>query len=249
MEMEKEINLNSVTPGNSLVVQLLGLCPFTAEDAGSIPGQGIKISKLHGSAKKKKKQTGDIYISPKVAGDGSQCWPFQMKVGLCLTFISFLHNLVSFPVIVFSALDSCCFMVDFEKDLSWPHLSYEEMKHKEAYNDTSQIPSVKRQGWKHNPCPGYSPLTDTQQSFICLITLPQPLREPREKKGVITFVKSPKPSAFMQCVCFQSTFISAVLGAVTKRLPCHTSHQKEGTAALVLAVSLVLFTNKRVCDV
>ena len=98
-----------------------------------------------------------------------------------------------------------------------------------------------------NPCPGYSPLTDTQQSFICLITLPQPLREPREKKGVITFVKSPKPSAFMQCVCFQSTFISAVLGAVTKRLPCHTSHQKEGTAALVLAVSLVLFTNKRVC--
>ena len=54
MEMEKEINLNSGTPGNSLVVQLLGLCAFTAEDAGSIPGQGIKISKLHGSAKKKK---------------------------------------------------------------------------------------------------------------------------------------------------------------------------------------------------
>ena len=62
MEMEKEINLNSVTPGNSLVVQLLGLCPFTAEDAGSIPGQGIKISKLHGSAKKKKNNKLVIYI-------------------------------------------------------------------------------------------------------------------------------------------------------------------------------------------
>ena len=62
MEMEKEINLNSGTPGNSRVVQLLGLCAFTAEDAGSIPGQGIKISKLHGSAKKKK-TTGDICIT------------------------------------------------------------------------------------------------------------------------------------------------------------------------------------------
>ena len=62
-EMEKEINLNSGTPGNSLVVQLLGLCAFTAEDAGSIPGQGIKISKLHGSAKKKTQKTGDICIT------------------------------------------------------------------------------------------------------------------------------------------------------------------------------------------
>ena len=30
--------------GNSLVVQWLGLCTFTAEDAGLIPDQGTKIS-------------------------------------------------------------------------------------------------------------------------------------------------------------------------------------------------------------
>ena len=65
--MEKELNLNLVTPGNSLVVQLLGLCAFTAEDAGSIPGQRIKI--LQATWPKKKKKIGDIYISPKVAGD------------------------------------------------------------------------------------------------------------------------------------------------------------------------------------
>ena len=53
MEMEKEINLNLVTPGNSLVVQLLGLCAFTAEYAGSIPGQRIKI--LQATWPKKKK--------------------------------------------------------------------------------------------------------------------------------------------------------------------------------------------------
>ena len=68
--MEKELNLNLVTPGNSLVVQLLGLCAFTAEDAGSIPGQRIKILQATWpKKKKKKKKIGDIYISPKVAGD------------------------------------------------------------------------------------------------------------------------------------------------------------------------------------
>ena len=56
--MEKEINLNLVTPGNSLVVQLLGLCAFTAEYAGSIPGQRIKI--LQATWPKKKKLV--IYI-------------------------------------------------------------------------------------------------------------------------------------------------------------------------------------------
>ena len=29
--------------GNSLLVQWLGLCAFTAKDPGSIPGQGTKI--------------------------------------------------------------------------------------------------------------------------------------------------------------------------------------------------------------
>ena len=43
-------------PGNSLVVQWLGLRTFTAEGAGSIPGQGIKIPQAvwHGQKKKKK---------------------------------------------------------------------------------------------------------------------------------------------------------------------------------------------------
>ena len=59
MEMEKERNLNSVTPGNSLVVQLLGLCAFTAEDAGSIPRRGTKILQATWLSQKKKKY---IYI-------------------------------------------------------------------------------------------------------------------------------------------------------------------------------------------
>ena len=59
--MEKELNLNLVTPGNSLVVQLLGLCAFTAEDAGSIPGQRIKILQATWPKKKKKKKL-VIYI-------------------------------------------------------------------------------------------------------------------------------------------------------------------------------------------
>ena len=32
--------------GNSLAVQWLGLHPFTAEDLGSLPGQGTKIQEL-----------------------------------------------------------------------------------------------------------------------------------------------------------------------------------------------------------
>ena len=38
--------------GNSLAVQRLGLCAFTAEGAGSIPGRGTK--NLRDEAKKKK---------------------------------------------------------------------------------------------------------------------------------------------------------------------------------------------------
>ena len=42
---EKKINrqLRYNLIGNSLVLQLLGLCTFTAEGAGSIPGQGTEI--------------------------------------------------------------------------------------------------------------------------------------------------------------------------------------------------------------
>ena len=41
--------------GNSLAVQWLGLCVFTAEGPGSIPGRGSKIPKaMQGSQKKKK---------------------------------------------------------------------------------------------------------------------------------------------------------------------------------------------------
>ena len=43
--------------GNSLVVQWLGLCAFTATGPGSIPARGTKIPKAawHGQRKKKKK--------------------------------------------------------------------------------------------------------------------------------------------------------------------------------------------------
>ena len=44
----KEKSINSIlskikTSGTSLAVQWLGLCTFTAEDQGSIPGQGTEI--------------------------------------------------------------------------------------------------------------------------------------------------------------------------------------------------------------
>ena len=40
--------------GNSLLVQLLGLCAFTAEDVGSIPGRGTKVLQALQRGKKKK---------------------------------------------------------------------------------------------------------------------------------------------------------------------------------------------------
>ena len=39
--------------GNSLLVQQLGLCAFTAEDAGSIPGQGTEMPKAVWCSQKK----------------------------------------------------------------------------------------------------------------------------------------------------------------------------------------------------
>ena len=44
METELEMGLERTGDGgNSLVVQWLGLCAFSAEGQGSIPGQGTKI--------------------------------------------------------------------------------------------------------------------------------------------------------------------------------------------------------------
>ena len=42
--------------GDSLVVQWLGLCTFTAEGTDSIPGQGTKILQAMQCGKKKKKK-------------------------------------------------------------------------------------------------------------------------------------------------------------------------------------------------
>ena len=41
------------SPGNSLVVQWLGLCAFTAKGVGSIPGQGTKIPQAAWCGQKK----------------------------------------------------------------------------------------------------------------------------------------------------------------------------------------------------
>ena len=47
--------------GNSLVVQWLGLHAFTAEDPGSIPGQGTKIPQAASHGQKKNKQDSRFY--------------------------------------------------------------------------------------------------------------------------------------------------------------------------------------------
>ena len=48
-------HLKIVKLGNSLAVQWLGLCTFTAEFGGSVPGQGTKITQTAWCGKKKKK--------------------------------------------------------------------------------------------------------------------------------------------------------------------------------------------------
>ena len=47
-----------ISPGNSLAVQWLGRCTFTAEGPGSIPGRGTKIPQAlwRGQKKKDKKE-------------------------------------------------------------------------------------------------------------------------------------------------------------------------------------------------
>ena len=49
--------------GDSLVVQWLGLCTFTAEGTDSIPGQGTKILQAMQCGKKKKKAIQSIIIT------------------------------------------------------------------------------------------------------------------------------------------------------------------------------------------
>ena len=53
-----------IIPGNSLVVQWLGLCVFTAECAGSIPGWGTKIPQAMQHGQKKKKEESQCYHQP-----------------------------------------------------------------------------------------------------------------------------------------------------------------------------------------
>ena len=52
--------MKKYTQGNSLAVQWLGLCAFTAEGPGSIHGWGTKITQVSecGEKKKKKKNVG-----------------------------------------------------------------------------------------------------------------------------------------------------------------------------------------------
>ena len=51
-----ECDLRNYSLGNSLVVQWLGLCTFTAEGPGSIPGQGAKIPQAKKKKEKKRKR-------------------------------------------------------------------------------------------------------------------------------------------------------------------------------------------------
>ena len=51
MQNEKE-----VVSGNSLAVQWLGLCTFTAEGTGSIPGRGTKIPQATWHGQKQQQQ-------------------------------------------------------------------------------------------------------------------------------------------------------------------------------------------------
>jgi len=54
-KLVKEIlQTRETTPGNSMVVQCLGLCASTTGGVGSIPGQGSKIP--HAAQQKKKKK-------------------------------------------------------------------------------------------------------------------------------------------------------------------------------------------------
>ena len=49
-----KVKLNKQDPGNSLAVQWLVLCTFTAKSPGSIPGWGTKILQASRGSQKKK---------------------------------------------------------------------------------------------------------------------------------------------------------------------------------------------------
>ena len=61
-----ELPLESVTVGNSLLVQWFGLIALTAEGLGSIPGQGTKIPQATWHKQRKRKYHCGIYcpLSP-----------------------------------------------------------------------------------------------------------------------------------------------------------------------------------------
>ena len=67
--------------GNSLAVQWLGLCTFTAEGRGSVPGGELRCPKPRSMAEKKKRE--DMAVQDQLAGaaqqlsslDGACCSP------------------------------------------------------------------------------------------------------------------------------------------------------------------------------
>ena len=67
-------NFKNKIPGNYLVVQWLGLCTFTAEDPGSIPGQGTK--RKEGGNKDNYKKKGRVWNARSTTTENG-CWAFS----------------------------------------------------------------------------------------------------------------------------------------------------------------------------
>ena len=65
---------NFKIPGNSLVVQWLGRCTFTAWDPGSIPGQGT--NRKEGGNKDNYKKKGRVWNTRSTTTD-NECWAFS----------------------------------------------------------------------------------------------------------------------------------------------------------------------------
>ena len=82
--------------GTSLVIQWLGVFPFTAEGVGSIPGQGTKIPQAAHVAKKYKKCQWDLFTCPLMASS----WLSEQKhlnPLLCLTECTHLCPYLQVP--------------------------------------------------------------------------------------------------------------------------------------------------------
>ena len=69
------------------MAQWLGLCTFTAEGPGSIPGLGTKIPQATWCGKKEKKKKNPSVFPDLVQSE--QC-PEAFSLGLCEFFVSFL---------------------------------------------------------------------------------------------------------------------------------------------------------------